>query len=406
MEFGFSEEQKKLMAAMREFCINELPEDYNPDFVGRFAEERTETFWKEFHRKAFEKGWPSAGWPKEYGGLGHGPMEQAAVASEMSYWGARWNGIMSMPLVAPTILATGTEEQKKRWIPRIARGEITSFEAFTEPSAGSDESNVQLKAVPDGDYYVLNGQKTFISGGIKPDWLYTLCKTAEVTPRHRGLSVFMVPGDAPGVSYRPLPTMGGTQQNEIFFDNVRVPKENLLGELNRGFYLAMTTFEYERAAGGGLGAKRSMERIMEYARHEKKNGKPLYQDRKAREMLARMAIHEHLEFLFGWYTAWHRSQREKLGPQRHNSGILWQKLWPAWMGEQYGRVFGMYTQLKPGSKYARFGGIPGRAWERMHSIHAAGSPEIRRVIIAERGLGLPRIPRKFNKQINDELSKE
>ena len=310
---------------------------------------------------------------------------------------------MAMSLVAPTVLTAGTEEQKEKWVPPIARGEISAFECFTEPDAGSDEANVQLRAVPDGDEYVLNGQKTFISGGVKPDWLYTLCKTADVTPKHRGLSIFMVPGDAPGVSYRPLPTMGGTQQNEIFYDNVRVPKENLVGELNRGFYLAMTTFEFERAAGGGLGARRSMEKIMEYSRQEKRNGKPLHQDPKARGMLARMAIHKHLEFLFGWYTAWHRSQRDKLGPQHYNSGTLWYRLWQEFDGEQMGRVFGIYTQLKQKSKYAKYHGRPGRTWEYMHAHHAAGSPEIRRVVIADRGLGLPRIPRQFNTQINEAL---
>jgi alkylation response protein AidB-like acyl-CoA dehydrogenase len=403
MEFGFSEEQKKLMTEMREFCINELPEDHDPEYTGRLQEAETQAFWKQFHLKGVEKGWPTAGWPKKYGGMGFSAMEQAAISSEMAYWGARWGGIMAMTLVAPTVLTSGTDEQKEKWIPPIARGEITAFECFTEPDAGSDEANVQLRAVPDGDEYVLNGQKTFISGGTKPDWLYTLCKTADVTPKHRGLSIFMVPGDAPGISYRPLPTMGGTQQNEIFYDNVRVPKENLLGELNRGFYLAMTTFEFERAAGGGLGARRSMEKIMEYARQEKRNGKPLYKDSKAREMLARMAIQKHLEFLFGWYTAWHRSQREKLGPQRYNSGTLWHRLWQVSDAEKMGRVFGMYTQLKQKSKYAKYNGRPGRTWEYMHAIHAAGSPEIRRVVIADRGLGLPRIPRQFNVQINEAL---
>ena len=403
MEFEFSEEQKKLMAEMREFCMNEIPEDYDPEYSGRFQEAETLDFWTQFHKKGVEKGWPTAGWPKKYGGMGFSAMEQAAVASEMSYWGARWGGIMAMSLVAPTVLTSGTEEQREKWIPPIARGEITAFEAFTEPDAGSDEANVQLRAVPDGDEYVLNGQKTFISGGVKPDWLYTLCKTADVTPKHRGLSIFMVPGDAPGVSYRPLPTMGGSQQNEIFYDNVRVPKENLVGELNRGFYLAMTTFEFERAAGGGLGARRSMEKIMEYAREEKRNGKQLYKDPKARDMLSRMAINKHLEFLFGWYTAWHRSQREKLGPQHYNSGTLWHRLWQTFDGEQMGRVFGMYTQLKQKSKYGKYHGRPGRTWEYMHAIHAAGSPEIRRVVIADRGLGLPRIPKQFNVQINEAL---
>jgi alkylation response protein AidB-like acyl-CoA dehydrogenase len=395
MEFGFSEEQQKLMAEMREFCINELPEDYDPEYSGRFQEAETQAFWKQFHLKGVEKGWPTAGWPEKYGGMGFGPMEQAAVSSEMSYWGARWGGGMAMSLVAPTVLAAGTEEQKEKWVPPI--------ECFTEPDAGSDEANVQLRAVPDGDEYVLNGQKTFISGGVKPDWLYTLCKTADVTPKHRGLSIFMVPGDASGVSYRPLPTMGGTQQNEIFYDNVRVPKENLVGELNRGFYLAMTTFEFERAAGGGLGARRSMEKIMEYAREEERNDKPLHQDPKAREMLARMAIQKHLGFLFGWYTAWHRSQRDKLGPQHYNSGTLWFRLWQEFEGEQMRNVFGMYTQLKQKSKYTKYHGRPGRTWEYMHAHHAAGSPEIRRVVIADRGLGLPRIPRQFNTQINETL---
>jgi alkylation response protein AidB-like acyl-CoA dehydrogenase len=406
MEFGFSEEQKRLMAEIREFCMNELPEDYDPDYVGGPPDVETHEFWKRFHQKGVEKGWPTAGWPKKYGGMGFTAMEQAAVASEMAYWGARWAGIMSLPLVGPTVLAAGTEEQKQKWIPQITRGEITCLEAFTEPEAGSDEANVQLRAVPDGDDFILNGQKTFISGNEKPDWLYTLCKTADVTPKHRGLSIFMVPADAPGVTFRPLPTMGGSMQNEIFFDNVRVPKGNMIGELNRGFYLAMTTFEFERAAGGGLGARRSMERIVEFCREEKRNGKPLLKDPKARETLARMAIHHHLAFLFGWYTAWRRSQREKLGPQNYDVGTLYHRLWQLYDGEAMGQVFGLYAQLKPNSKYAKYKGKASRTWEYKHAIHAAGSPEIRRVVIADRGLGLPRIPRQFHTMINEALKKE
>ena len=123
----------------------------------------------------------------------------------------------------------------------------------------------------------------------------------------------MVPGDAQGITYRPLPTMGGSMQNEIFFDNVRIPKTNLLGELNRGFYVAMATFEFERGTGGGLGAKRSMETIVEFCREQKRNGKPLYKDPKAREMLARLAINSHLGFLQGWCVTWQRANKDKLG---------------------------------------------------------------------------------------------
>jgi alkylation response protein AidB-like acyl-CoA dehydrogenase len=309
-------------------------------------------------------------------------------------------------LVAPTVLAAGTDEQRQKWIPPIARGELSAFEAFTEPDAGSDEANVQLRAVPDGDDFILNGQKTFVSGSSKPDWLYTLAKTADAVPKHRGLSVFMVPGDAPGVTYRPLPTMGGSMQNEIFYDNVRIPKEYMLGELNRGFYLAMTTFEFERARGGGPGARRSMERTVESYREEKRNGKPLLKDPGMREMLARMAINEHLSFLLGWYTAWRRSEMEKLGPQRYDVYTVLEKFWETYNGEAMMRVFGLYGQLKPNSKYAKYNGRASRTWERKNAIHAGGSPEIRKVVLANRGLGLPRVPRKFNTEINAALQGE
>ncbi|MFC2034477.1 acyl-CoA dehydrogenase family protein, partial [Chloroflexota bacterium] len=130
-------------------------------------------------------------------------------------------------------------EQKAEWVPPIAKGEVECHQCFTEPDAGSDEANCQLRALEDGDEWVLNGQKTFITGSHKPHWLYTLAKTKDVVPKHRGLSLIMVPGDAEGVSYRALPTMGGSMQNEVFYDDVRVPKSNLLGELHRGFYVAM-----------------------------------------------------------------------------------------------------------------------------------------------------------------------
>lgn len=407
MEFGYSERQKQLMAEIREFCLKEIPEDYDPRFMmGGPTDEETNAFWHQFHLKGVEHGWPTAGWPKKYGGMGYTAMEQAAVASEMGYWGARWGGGVAMNWVAPTVLASGTEEQKQKWIPPIARGELTALEAFTEPEAGSDEANVQMRAVLDSDDFILNGQKTFITGPTKPDWLYTLTKTADVTPKHRGLTMFMVPADAPGITYRPLPTMGGSMQNEIFYDNVRIPKEYMLGELNRGFYLAMTTFEFERAAGGGLGAKRSMESIVEFCRQEKRNGKPLLKDPQVQEILTRMAVNEHLHFLFGWYTAWRRSQTQKLGPQRYDVGPLYQRFWQVYDGETMARVFGLYAQLKPNSKYAKYKGIVSRNWDKKHAIHSAGSPEIRRLVIANRGLGLPRIPRKFNTMINEALQEE
>ena len=217
MDFVFSEEQKKLMREVHEFCINELPEDYDPDYVTGPTDEKTYEFWKTFGQKGAKKGWPTAGWPKKYGGMGLTPMEEAAINSEIAYWGASWESDPAVGLVASTVLAAGTEEQKQKWIPPIVRGELTAFQAFTEPEAGSDEANVQLRAVADGDDFILNGQKAFISGDVKPEWLYTIVKTAEVQNKHRGLSIFMVPGDAPGITFRPLPTLGGFSTKRDFF---------------------------------------------------------------------------------------------------------------------------------------------------------------------------------------------
>ncbi len=170
MEFGFTEEQEKLRKEVHDWFANELPEDWGMR-CGALGgvDEKTEAFAMEFQKKASAKGWPAVGWPKKYGGLGLTAMEQAMVSEEESYWGAPSPGRMGIWLVGPTILVVGTGEQNEKWIPPIIRGEVVWLEAFTEPNAGSDEANVQLRAVPDGDDYVLNGQKTFITGQNEPE---------------------------------------------------------------------------------------------------------------------------------------------------------------------------------------------------------------------------------------------
>lgn len=402
MEFGFSEEQDKLRKEIHDFFMNELPEDYNPQARAMGGVGDARSFSMELQRKAVEKGYPSAGWPKKYGGLGFSSIEQGIVSEEMGYWGVTWPGTAGYWLVGPVILAVGTEEQKDRFIPPIARGEVNCFQSFTEPNAGSDESNVELFAAPDGDDFILNGQKTFITGYWEPDWLYTLARTENTIPRHRGISLFMVPGDAPGITYRPLPTMGGSRQNEIFYDNVRVPKGNLIGEINRGFYAAMATLEFERASVV-LDVRRGMERIVQFCREEKRNGKPLIKDPDVRKVLARMAMLQHVRSLTGWYSAWRRTQREKLGAQPYDLSAFLRKDTIPHSANALMNTFGLYGQLKQDSKYVKYDGVIERQWEGSRVIHPGGSPEILKVVLANRGLGLPRIPRKFNNMINEAL---
>ncbi len=390
MDFGFSEEQEKLRKDVHDFYASELPpEDLEP---GVFAmNEEGDAFLRQLQEKAGEKGYLAAGWSKEYGGGGLTAIEHGICTEEAGYWKVNWPNHLGLRLCAPALLIFGTEEQKKKFIPPQAQGKQVWFEVFTEPDAGSDEANVQLRAVADGDDFVLNGQKIFISGGFKPDFLYALVRTADTTPKHRGLSLFLVPADTPGITYRPLQTMGGGAQNELFFDDVRVSKEYLLGELNRGFYHAMTSLEFERSGAARAAVlKRDLEEFVQFCKEEKRNGKPLIEDPQVREVLAQIAVEVEVLRLIGWQAQWWLTQRDKLGAKSYDLTGFFTKTFDTKHAEAMTRILGMYGQLKQGSKWAKLAGRVERRWQWSRSLHAEGTFEIQKVVIATRGLGLPR----------------
>ena len=399
MDFNYSEEQLKLKKEAHDFFVKELPSDYRPLASGQSKE--IYDFWFELQKKAGAKGYLAPGWSKESGGLGLSDMEQGAVTEETSYWGAAWPSTQGLRVCGPPLHVFGTEEQKKQFLPPIARGEAIWYQGFTEPDAGSDEANVSLRSVADGDDYVLNGQKTFITATGPADFLYTLVRTQESTPKHRGISLFLIDAHSPGISYRPLPTLG-VFTVEIFFDNVRVPKNRLLGELNRGFYHAMVTFEFERSTtGGGAGARRGLEELVEFARNEKRGGRPLIKDPGIRNLMADRAIEMQLSWLEGWFSAWHFSQRDKLGSPPPEAGGLHNKIVRNQRAEQMMNSMGLYGQLRRNSKYAKFNGAAATGWESSRSVHPAGTIEINKIVLAGRGLGLPRVPARFNKEIRE-----
>jgi len=407
MDFGFTPEQEKLRQEVYDFFLKELPEDFHPSLSNRRANNLPQhEFWMELQKKAGAKGYLAPGWSKEAGGLGLSDIEQGIVSEVSGYWGATWPDYMGTRICGPPLNVFGTEEQKKRFLPPIASGEVIWWEAFTEPDAGSDESNVSLKAVPDGDDYILNGQKHFMTAPGPADFLYTLARTAQTTPKHRGLSLFLVDAHSPGLSYRPLPTMGVFTM-EIFFENVRVPKANLLGEMNRGFYHAMVTFEFERTnTTTGGGAKRGLEELIQFAKKERRNGKPLIEDPEMRDILAERAIEWQLNWLGGWRDAWFFKERKRLGSPPPSTSNLREKNAAAPRAEALMDNLGLYGQLKRNSKYAKFGGQAESAWQTSRSMHPAGTIEIAKVVLAGRGLGLPRIPAKFNKEIAKSLTEK
>ena len=398
MEFSFTAEQEKLRKEIREFFMSELPEDYEPGTGG--STEETQSFWMRLKDKAIERGYYVPGWPKEYGGSGFSDMEQGILTEEQGYAGVTWPDMLGLHLVGPTLILMGTEEQKKKFIPPIARGETVCFEVFTEPEAGSDEANQQTRAVEDGDDYILNGQKVFISGSYKPNWLFTLARTEDTIPKHRGITLFLIPADTPGITFRPLMTMGGGMQNEVFFDDARVSKDYMLGQKNRGFYHAMQVFEFERAmTGGAAGSKRSLEEFVQFCKETKRNGKSLMDDPQVRDTLAQIAVHNELQRLAGWYTTWMFSERERLGPAPYNVSNYYAKKLTAQHNKAMLDMLGLYGQLRTGSKWAAFAGRLERGWKMARSLHAGGTFEVMKIVLAGRGLGLPRIPAKLMAEI-------
>jgi len=407
MDFSFTQEQEKLRHEVHDFFVKELPSDFRPGLSARRAANTGQyDFWMALQKKAGTKGYLTPGWSKESGGLGLSDIEQGIVTEETGYWGVAWPDSMGLRICGPPLHVFGTEEQKRKFLPDIASGKTIWYEAFTEPDAGSDEANVSLRAIADGDYYVLNGQKHFMTAPGPADYLYTLARTAVTTPKHRGLSLFVIDAHTPGISYRALPTMGNFTV-EIFFENVRIHKEALLGELNRGFYHAMVTFEFERSSTGTpAGTKRSLQELVQFARDEKRGGKELIEDPEMRELLADRAIEWQLAYLGGWRDCWFFSQRKKLGSPPPSTSSYRNKIDSAPRAEAMMNTLGLYGQLRRTSKYAKFNGEPERTWQVSRSMHLAGTIEVNKIVLAGRGLGLPRVPAKFNKDIAKSLGEK
>jgi len=203
--------------------------------------------YKDYIKRLGDDGMLGLGWPPEYGGQGRPLIEQLIFVEESHRVGVPLP-LLTLNSVGPTIMALGSEEQKARFLPGILRGEIHFAIGYTEPGAGTDLAGLQTRAVLDGDEFVINGQKVFTSVIQYADYVWLAVRTDPDAPKHKGISVVIVPTDAPGFSWTPLNTMGNDPTSSTFYDNVRVPKENLVGELNGGWRLITNQLNHERLA--------------------------------------------------------------------------------------------------------------------------------------------------------------
>jgi alkylation response protein AidB-like acyl-CoA dehydrogenase len=391
MDFQFSKEQERFRAQVRDFLKEQLTTPFLRELEAKPPEEQE--YSQEFSRKLAAKGWLGIGWPKEYGGQGRSYMEQLICAEEIIYQRAPiLYHFWAVDLAGPVLIQVGSEELKKAYVPRILAAEINFCIGFTEPGAGSDLTSLQTRASADGDDYVINGQKMFISLAHKADYCLLAARTNPDAPKHRGISLFVLDMKTPGVTVNPTPTMGDMLVSDVFLDDVRIPKSNLVGEENRGWYNLAICLDHERIFVGALIARRRriFEELVEYAKSTQRNGEPLSKDPRVRHSLAQIGIDIGVAQLLSYRTAWLLDKGVVPYPEASMTKVFTSEL-DQRLTNLGVNLLGLYGQLKQDSKWSLLGGRVEQAYRVtiLESI-GGGTNEIQRTIIALMGLGLPR----------------
>jgi len=352
-------------------------------------------FLRAWQKKMFEAGWVGISWPKEFGGRGATLMEQVIFTEEMARASAPpLANVLGLMLVGPTIIAYGTEAQKKRFLANILSAEEIWCQGFSEPNAGSDLANVRTEAKLDGDHYVVNGQKVWTSYGWAADWCALLTRSDPNSTKHKGLTYLLVDMHSPGVEVRPLRQMTGESEFcELFFHNVKVPTENVLGQVGDGWNVAIGTLMHERStlgAGMQITFKRQFDRLVQLSHTIERNGHPAAEDPVMRQKLAQSYVDIEIMRLNQMRSITRINQKGVPGPEGSIQKIFWTELNQRFQ-QVAAELLGPYVQLTKGAEEA----IDDGAWAysflrtRGNTIEA-GTSEIQRNIVGHFVLGLPK----------------
>jgi alkylation response protein AidB-like acyl-CoA dehydrogenase len=395
MDFCFRDEDEAFRLEVRAFLDQELPPGWGKEkWIGG-----TGHLFHEFHEfedqmraKLAQKGWLAMAWPKEHGGGGADVLRQTVFTEEMEYRRSPGKDSQGIGMVGPCLMAHGTEEQKAQHLAPIARAEEAWAQGFSEPEAGSDLAGLQTRAVRDGDDFVINGQKIWTSHASKANWLHVLTRTNPDAPKHKGISYFMVPMDSPGLLVRPIESLVENHDfNEVFFDDVRVPATNMIGEENLGWYVATTTLNFERSNIGSSAYLRGiLEDVIAVLRTMGNgHGSPL-ESTVVRHKLADLAVGIQVSRTLAYRTAW-LQQRGEIIAKESSLGKLYASELFVKFAATVMELFGLAGQIRhnePGAPLA--GGAENLYLGSLAMTIGGGTSEIQRNVIAQRGLGLPR----------------
>jgi alkylation response protein AidB-like acyl-CoA dehydrogenase len=394
MDFKFSDEDEIFRREFRGWLEANMPSDWRDD--GELADPDTKSEFdrrRAWHRKLYDAGWMCIHWPKEFGGRGATLMQQFIYHQELDRAKAppvvNFQGIAR---VGPTLMQWGTPEQKARFIPRIPSAEEIWCQGLSEPNHGSDLAAVETRAVDNGDHFLVNGSKVWTSNAHHADFSTLLCRSDPSAPKHRGLSYLLVDLRSPGITIRPLVQITGESGfNQVFFEDVAVPKSNLVGQKNQGWMVAITNMMFERTIHGGrTDMMVEVRQLGELAKHVERNGRPAIEDGYVRGRIATFACEaEGLK-----YTSLRQLTRQLRGMPPGPEGSV-MKLGTTELNLRIQKfameLLGPYSQFE----YRAHGSIDRGKWShRMLAARrgtiAAGTNEIQHNIIGERVLGLPK----------------
>jgi alkylation response protein AidB-like acyl-CoA dehydrogenase len=399
MDLRYTPEDEAFRQEVRQWFAENLPSEPIKTLDDRRA----------WHRKLYEAGFIGMGWPKAYGGWERRPMEQAIVGEEMARVNAPAGvGGLGISIVGPTIIHHGTEEQKQRFVKNILTGEEIWCQLYSEPNSGSDLASLQCRAEIDGDEFEINGQKIWNSGAHISDWGLLLARTDRNAFKHQGISCILIDMKAPGVEVRPLKQISGSSEfSEVFFSGVRVPADNLIGELNTGWQIAQTTLGYER--GGNTLSRVSrlqvqLARLLDVAQNLRRDGTRAIDDPVTRQKLGQIVADIEVLRYASLRILSRLEKGQRPGPEASIAKLHYSEL-DKRVQEIILDILGPYGQQLehiPADLRLLTAGTPGVdddeeagswaypfVWSRAGTIYA-GSSEIQKNIIGERVLGLPK----------------
>jgi alkylation response protein AidB-like acyl-CoA dehydrogenase len=389
MDLTFTAEQESFRQEVIDFLEAELPpglnwhSEYDEDEAGW-------AFALAFTRKLGERGWIGLTWPTEYGGLGRPAIERFILWEELARANAPVVNHIGWGLAASALLAGGTHEQKVRFLPGIASMGTFWAEGLTEPDAGSDLASLRTTARWTGEHWVVNGQKTYTTWGTHADVLYLAARTDPDAPKHKGISIFCMDLGAPGVSFSPLHNIAGGRQNHTYFDDVVIPADHLIGEEGKGWDYIMGSFYAGGPMGGSeTGMENCLAELVRWCRTESRYGRPLIEDPYVRERLAELAVMTEIGRVLSFEGL---SNFLHARPPRFGGAlgtVVSKEMRPDFF-QIASEIVGPLTQVRGDSPIAPLNGLPAEWFLRGINNHAGGTPQVKRMVMATRGLGLPR----------------